>query len=55
MCMVHQILSDGRHPEPVVHTAAVALTQISAYSTHKNLTVRKIMEVMRTAYAKSGI
>ena len=31
---------------------AVALTQISAYSTHKNLTVRKIMEVLRTAYAK---
>ena len=34
---------------------AVALTQISAYSTHKNLAVRKIIEVMRTAYAKSGI
>ena len=32
--------------------AAVALTQISAYSTHKNLAVRKIMEAMRTAYAK---
>ena len=34
--------------------AAVALTQISAYSTHKNLAVRKIMEVMRTACVKSG-
>ena len=33
----------------------VALTQISAYSTHKTLAVRKIMEVMRAAYAKSGI
>ena len=31
---------------------AVALTQISAYITHKNLAVRKIMEAMRTAYAK---
>ena len=35
--------------------AAVALTHISAYSTHKNLAVYKIMEAMRTAYAKSGI
>ena len=32
--------------------AAVALTQISAKSTHKNLALRKIMEAMRTAYAK---
>ena len=40
----------------VEHTkSGVALTQISAYSTHKNLAVRKIMEAMRTAYAKSGI
>ena len=31
-----------------------ALTQISAYITHKNLTVRKIMEAMRKACAKSG-
>ena len=31
---------------------AVALRQISAYSTHKNLAVRKIMEAMRTVYAK---
>ena len=30
----------------------VALTQISAYSTHKNPAVRKIMKAMRTAYAK---
>ena len=35
-------------------SAAVALTQIFAYRTHKNLAVRKIMEVMRTAYTKSG-
>ena len=34
--------------------AAVALTQISAYSTHKNLVIRKIMEVMRTAMQKAG-
>ena len=31
---------------------AVALTQIYAYSAHRNLAVRKIMEAMRTAYAK---
>ena len=31
------------------------VTQISAYITHKNLAVRKIMEAMRTAYAKSRI
>ena len=38
------------------NTSAVALTQIAAYSTHKNqLAVRKIMEAMRTASAKSGI
>ena len=30
------------------------LTQISAYSSHKNLAVRKIMEEMRTAYAENG-
>ena len=35
--------------------AGVALAQISAYRTHKNLAVRKIMEMMRTAYAKSGM
>ena len=32
---------------------AVALTQTSAYITHKNLAVRKIMEAMRTAYAQN--
>ena len=32
-----------------------ALTQISAYITHKNLAIRKIMEAIRNAYAKSGI
>ena len=32
--------------------SAVVLTQISAYGTHKNLAVHKIMEAMRTAYAK---
>ena len=35
--------------------AAAALTQISAYITYIDLAVRKIMEVMRTTYAKSGI
>ena len=30
-------------------------THISAYGTHKNLAIRKIMETMRTAYAKSRI
>ena len=34
--------------------AAVASTQISAYITHKGQTVRKIMQVMRTAYAING-
>ena len=34
--------------------SAVALTQISAYSTHINLAVGKLMEAMCTAYAKSG-
>ena len=33
----------------------VTLAQISAYSTHQKLAVHKIMEVMHTAYAKSGI
>ena len=37
-----------------VTPTAVAFTQISAYVTHKNLAVRKIMEAMRTAYAKNG-
>ena len=32
----------------------VALTQISAYITLKNLAVRKIVEAMRTAYTKGG-
>ena len=32
--------------------AGVALTQISANITHKNVAVRKIMEVMRITYAK---
>ena len=35
--------------------SVVALTQISAYSTHKNLAVCRIMEVVRTTYAKSRI
>ena len=35
-----------------VKKSAVALTQISAYITHKNLAALKIMEAMRTAYAK---
>ena len=32
--------------------AAVVLTQMSAYSMHKNLAVRKVMEAMHTAYVK---
>ena len=36
----------------VMWLPAVALTQMSAYGTHKNLAVRKIMEMMCTAYAK---
>ena len=39
-------------PYHTIPYPAVALTQISAYSTHKNLAVRKIIEAMRTAYAK---
>ena len=31
---------------------AVVLMQISAHITHKNLTERKIVEAIRTAYAK---
>ena len=38
----------------VAARAAVALTQISAYNTHKNSAVRKIMDTMRTVHAKSG-
>ena len=34
--------------------SATTLTQISGYITHKNLAVRKIMEAMRTVYAKNG-
>ena len=45
-----------RHATPTapVHTliTPVALTQISVYSTHKNLAVTKIIEATRTAYAK---
>ena len=37
-----------------VGRAAVALTQIFAYSTRKSLAVRKIMAAMRTAYAKKN-
>ena len=46
--------SIGRHTFALqlLTTAGVALTQISAYITHKSLTVRKTMEAMRTAYAK---
>ena len=39
------------HPQPCTE---VALTQISAYITHKDLALRKIMEAMRATYAKSG-
>ena len=46
--LLHEMMDSSK-------TSGVALTQISAYSTHKNLAVRKIMEVMRTAHAKSGI
>ena len=35
-------------------STVVALMQISAYGTHKNLAVRKITVVMSTAYAKNG-
>ena len=39
-------------PESVELVAGVMLTQISAYTTHKNLLVCKIMEAMHTAYAE---
>ena len=35
-------------------TPGVRLTQISAYISHNNLAVRKIMEAMLAAYAKGG-
>ena len=38
-----------------VEYAGVALTQISAYITHKNPAVRKIVETIRTAYTKRGL
>ena len=40
----------------ILHTinSGVGLTQISAYITHKNRAVHKIMEAMHTAYAKVG-
>ena len=41
-------------PTIILLWAAVALTQISAYSAHENLTARKIIEAMRTAYAKKS-
>ena len=39
--------ADGAKVSP-----GIALAQISAYIARKNLAVRKIMEAMRTAYAK---
>ena len=50
----HVALSQHNAVNQREYLAAVALSQISAYTTHKNLAVRKIMEAMRTAYAKSG-
>ena len=46
----HQFYLDKRHVEVLM--AAAALTQITAYITHKNLAVRKIMQMMRIVYAK---
>ena len=36
----------------VLFLVCINFWEISAYITHKNLSVRKIMEAMRTAYAK---
>ena len=44
--LLHEILQSN---EPIT---AVALTQISAHITNKNLAARYIMEAMGTAYAK---
>ena len=41
----------GVSHEDLFRRAAVELTHISAYGTHKNLAVRKIMKAMRTEYA----
>ena len=53
--MLLQNLSSTADLKTFKKMSAVALTQISAYGTHKNLAVRKIMEAMRTACAKSRI
>ena len=37
-----------------VYENRVTLTQISAYITHKNLALCKIMEMMHTSYTKCG-
>ena len=38
----------------IVILSAGALTQISAYITHKKMAIRKIVEAMGTAYAENG-
>ena len=43
------VLSDAMR----IGCTAIALMQISAYSTHKNIAIRKIMEAMCTVYAKN--
>ena len=52
----HRILStqDLELLSKLLIKPGVALTQISAYITYKSLSVCKIMNAMRTAYAKGG-
>ena len=40
---------------PPRHNTGFALTHVSAYITHKNLAVRKIVEAMRTGYAEKRV
>ena len=44
-----------QEPAPWNYRTAVALTQISAHTTHKNPDVRKIMEAMRTQKTALGL
>ena len=44
-----------QEPAPWNYRTAVALTQISAHTTHKNPDVRKIMEAMRTQKTGLGL
>ena len=50
-----EISGHAQDQEILLHTTGVALMEISAYSTHKNLAVSKIMGVMHMQRAGCGL